>query len=542
MHSREIFDASSSAGSFILCDSASENESVVISIEDEEERRENAEEDDESLCFSGPESEGDIVTTALPEECENTLKPTGPNEELDVEIFSDGEQMDDSEATSQSAPTFNLPPQSPNEIITILEKIAFRVFMHIKNEATIANPINTMDEEEADDDDDAPTSARRKRPKTWKVVGWTHVKKMEPVILNLVERRRRRKDKTSANSIKTFTFPKKRGKECGSAELAAMLAVMVQIKRALESGKVVTKRDIYYHDPALFGSQKTVDTWIDDLAATLAVTRADLNVAASPKGLLHGPINIDLKNGETLVGNATYNTSIPHSKEIQGVFGNLDFVIVIEKEAVFKTLVHIQTDLRILFITGKGYPDLQTRSFIYHLSQVHVETPILCLVDCDPHGIDILSVYKNGSDSLRHEAERTKVERTRWFGVKSNELTLDKKARALLKRADLEEEWRQELEKMLHTRRKAEIQILSTKENANGVEDYVFKKLRDLHDQRMDDGSSESSKLDDLLEFEIGIDASLEGERQRCNDPLEEDTTEVWKAIETHNDEEMSLV
>lgn len=37
-------------------------------------------------------------------------------------------------------------------------------------------------------------------------------------------------------------------------------------------------RDIYYSDPACFGSQRAVDTVIDDLAHTMGVDRMSLNV------------------------------------------------------------------------------------------------------------------------------------------------------------------------------------------------------------------------------------------------------------------------
>lgn len=37
-------------------------------------------------------------------------------------------------------------------------------------------------------------------------------------------------------------------------------------------------RDIYYNDPACFGSQRVVDMVIDDIAHTIGVDRAALNV------------------------------------------------------------------------------------------------------------------------------------------------------------------------------------------------------------------------------------------------------------------------
>jgi hypothetical protein len=39
-------------------------------------------------------------------------------------------------------------------------------------------------------------------------------------------------------------------------------------------------RDIYYRDPELFKRQTTVDRYIDDIAYTCGVARADLNVVS----------------------------------------------------------------------------------------------------------------------------------------------------------------------------------------------------------------------------------------------------------------------
>lgn len=48
--------------------------------------------------------------------------------------------------------------------------------------------------------------------------------------------------------------------------------------------------------------------------------------------------------------------------------------------------------------------------------------PILALVDGDAYGLDILSVYKHGSASLRHENAKLAAERVEWIGVWASEL------------------------------------------------------------------------------------------------------------------------
>lgn len=48
--------------------------------------------------------------------------------------------------------------------------------------------------------------------------------------------------------------------------------------------------------------------------------------------------------------------------------------------------------------------------------------PILALVDGDAYGIDIVSVYKFGSQALKHESERLAAERVQCIGLWSSEL------------------------------------------------------------------------------------------------------------------------
>lgn len=44
------------------------------------------------------------------------------------------------------------------------------------------------------------------------------------------------------------------------------------------------------------------------------------------------------------------------------------------------------------------------------------------LVDGDAYGLDILSVYRYGSQSLRHENEKLAAHRIQWLGVRTSDL------------------------------------------------------------------------------------------------------------------------
>jgi len=76
-----------------------------------------------------------------------------------------------------------------------------------------------------------------------------------------------------------------------------------------------------------------------------------------------------------------------------------------------------------IVITGKGYPDVATRQLVKTLADnLPSHIPILALVDADAYGLDILSVYKNGSASLRHENEKLAAGRVEWLGIWTSEL------------------------------------------------------------------------------------------------------------------------
>lgn len=46
---------------------------------------------------------------------------------------------------------------------------------------------------------------------------------------------------------------------------------------------------------------------------------------------------------------------------------------------------------------------------------------MLCVVDCDPHGIDIMRMYKHGSRGLGHEVN-ARVPGLQWLGVKMDDV------------------------------------------------------------------------------------------------------------------------
>lgn len=121
---------------------------------------------------------------------------------------------------------------------------------------------------------------------------------------------------------------------------------------------------------------------------------------------------------------------------------------------------------------------------------------IYAIVDHDPHGFNILSVYKFGSVALAHENHRLVVHEMKLLGIKNVDLSSllsenseanaatdngilpltshdRKKAKQLLGKGYIwaQKEWRCELQRMLFMNLKAELQAIG------GLEAYLTRKL-----------------------------------------------------------------
>ncbi|GAA6038244.1 hypothetical protein JCM8097_005811 [Rhodosporidiobolus ruineniae] len=325
-----------------------------------------------------------------------------------------------------------------------------------------------------------PTDSQRPADNRW-----------QPIKVKLVKRSRDDSETDGSSRHHSIVFPRKYGKNenvrLGGRELAALLRVIEFILDGLDKRIVSTKRDLYYRDVALFVRQQTVDALVEDIAATLQVRRSDLNIVAAAKGLFAGVLRLTMTDGKEIDGRAG-GALVPPGQTIEEVeVDEVEWVLIVEKEAVFQTLCTSELlgceELgRGVLITGKGYPDLATRELVKRLSDELPSVPILALVDSDPHGLDILSTYRFGSAAQSFDAANLVVPRVEWLGVKGSEwddlgvgrdelLPLTKadrsKALRMLRREWLPEEWRRELEYMLHLNRKAEIQVLSSPSSAS---------------------------------------------------------------------------
>ncbi|KAI8471284.1 MAG: Spo11/DNA topoisomerase VI subunit A [Monoraphidium minutum] len=244
----------------------------------------------------------------------------------------------------------------------------------------------------------------------------------------------------------------------------------------------VTKRDLFYTDVKLFEDQGQSDSILDDLACMLGCTRTSLHVVASEKGVVVGRLSFR-EDGDPIdcrrmgVGGKAIP---PNIDKVSDIASDALFILLVEKDAAFMRLAEdrFYNTYPCIIITAKGQPDVATRLFLRKLKDT-LQLPVLALVDSDPYGLKILSVYMKGSMNMSYDAANLTTPDIKWLGVRPSDLDrFNIPAQCRLPMTDedmrtgrklLEEdfirsnpEWVAELELMLRSKEKAEIQALSS--------------------------------------------------------------------------------
>ncbi|XP_009376774.1 meiotic recombination protein SPO11-1-like isoform X2 [Pyrus x bretschneideri] len=253
--------------------------------------------------------------------------------------------------------------------------------------------------------------------------------------------------------------------------LDVFLRVLLIVQQLLQENKHGSKRDIYYMHPSIFSDQSVVDRAINDICILLHCSRHNLNVAF--------PVPI-------------------HVEEVKDIVSVARYILVVEKESVFQRLANDQfcNKNHCIVTTGRGYPDIPTRRFLGLLVDT-LHLPIYCLVDCDPYGFDILSIYRFGSMQMAYDAKFLRVPEVLWLGAFPSDsdkyglpqqcllpLTVEdkRKTEAMLLRCYLQREapphWRLELQLMLERGVKFELEALSVHELNYLSEVYIPSKLQ----------------------------------------------------------------
>ena len=332
------------------------------------------------------------------------------------------------------------------------------------------------------------------------------------------------KDRVSRREFASFKHSKK----------AAITTRILQLVYELCTKRIhVTKRDLFYTDVKLFTKQTETDDVLDDCAAMIGCTRTSLNVVASEKGIVVGQVSF-YDDGDFIdatkmgVGGKAIP---PYIERITGIQGKAEFILLVEKDAAFMRLAEdrFYNTFPCIIITAKGQPDVATRLFLKKLKvqpphtlspptrsasplslhfhppapfpcppvQETLRIPIFGLVDSDPYGLKILSVYLSGSKNMSYDSASLTTADVQWLGVRPSDLdryAIPAQCRLDMSQHDvdtgeqmLKEEfiqrnpsWLAELELMVQRREKAEIQALSSFGFQYLTHTFLPQKLQDM--------------------------------------------------------------
>ncbi|KAJ8904736.1 hypothetical protein NDN08_001252 [Rhodosorus marinus] len=259
----------------------------------------------------------------------------------------------------------------------------------------------------------------------------------------------------------------------------------------------VTKRDLFYTDVKLFKQQNDSDDVLNDVACLIGCTRTSLNVVASEKGVVIG--RVQFREAGDLIDCTRMGVGgkaiPPFTDRITDIKSDASFILLVEKDAAFMRLAEdrFYNKYPCIIITAKGQPDVATRMFLKKLRHT-LRIPILGLVDSDPYGLKILSVYMSGSKSMSYDSANLTTPDIKWLGVRPSDLdkyNIPEQCRLPMTEYDiktgkelLEEDfirkseiWVAELELMVKRKEKAEIQALSNFGFQYLTEEYLPRKL-----------------------------------------------------------------
>ena len=273
--------------------------------------------------------------------------------------------------------------------------------------------------------------------------------------------------------------------------------VMEIVFNLLKSKLHATKREVFYSDVNLFRDQKYSDKIIEDVSSMLKTTRDSVHVVASARGSAMGRVTI--RDGGDLIDLTKMGTGgwavTPFLDQLEIVESDAEFILLSEKDAAVMRLAESKYWNRqpCIVLTGKGSGDIATRAFLKMLVK-ELEIPAFALVDSDPYGHYIYSVFLRGSKRLSYESPFIATPELKLLGVLSRDLdeynvpkavripmqpTDIKRVRDMLKEPFVQQnkEWVKDLRLMLQLKEKAEIQAFASHSFQYLTDEYLPRKL-----------------------------------------------------------------
>ncbi|XP_023716407.2 meiotic recombination protein SPO11 [Cryptotermes secundus] len=270
--------------------------------------------------------------------------------------------------------------------------------------------------------------------------------------------------------------------------------VLGVIHRLLFTRSTCTRRQLYYQNVTLIGNQGLLDAAVRDICCLLKAPAWELGITATSKGVVAGPLSLVMETGDIIDCTAPGGVLIPQDlHKVVRLESSARFVLLVEKDAAFQKLLDEGVLERLgpcLLITGKGFPDVATRLLV-RLLWKSLGVPVLALVDADPHGIEIMCVYRFGSLNMSYQSDDLAVPAIRWLGVHPTDISRlgmkaqpfsaadFKKLRKLLSRSYItsHEALRDQVKALLSGGRKAEIEGVARFSSSYLTDAYIPNKI-----------------------------------------------------------------
>jgi DNA topoisomerase-6 subunit A len=279
-------------------------------------------------------------------------------------------------------------------------------------------------------------------------------------------------------------------------------------KELQDQAKTTSIRDLYYHlkhtipgtHENTFDEQSESDPIIEDLEVAIESLREELGLFAENKGAMVGNITLT-DNGDTIDGRrmGTGGWSVPSIVEediIQFKKCEAKFILLIEKGAVWRRFNEDKfwAKHNCIIIHGGGQPPRGVRRLMYRMHS-ELKLPVYVLVDNDPWGYYIYSVVKQGSINLAFESNRMAIPKARFIGMSAFDMDRfginktvtinltdedERRAKEIMNYPwfSKKKDWQKEIQHMLKTRVKLELEALSSKDFSFITETYLPEKMK----------------------------------------------------------------
>lgn len=265
----------------------------------------------------------------------------------------------------------------------------------------------------------------------------------------------------------------------------------------LNSPSVTTLRDIYYRDITAFnGNQENLNMALQRICESLRLYMADdLNIIPSTKGVIWGGPEIKLHFSSTFTLDLKFDhdlSIIPNFKDLKSIslYKGIDVILILEKEAILRSFSDFikASNLTVVLVSGKGFPDHATRTAIQIIREKLPEVPMLGFFDSDVYGLRIFwnyvytckghvpKIQLAGAFLFEHEREFLTIAKREWkliMNFLKEIIALNYSDRDLCNINLV----RRELTRGMLLAKKAEINAICNPLRANDLNNYLLRKV-----------------------------------------------------------------